>query len=643
MSPQAVIRFRDFELDAERYELRRAGQVQKLEKIPMELLLMLANRPGRLVSRAEIAEHLWGSGVFVDAERGINTAIAKIRRALGDDPSQPQCIQTVVGKGYRFVADVLQEPEAPSEAPVDSFSPVTYLISTNETNSRQNPDVSPRRGGARAAYVLTAGIVLLAGVIAVLKGGRLRDLVSQLLAPRISSIAVLPMANLANDSSQDYFVDGMTDQLITNLAQTTSLRVISRTSVMQFKNVKKPLPEIARMLNVDAIVEGSVMRVGRQLNIQAQLLDARRDRHLWAQTYTGSDDRALALQNEVTRDIAQHVAATLRPGAHAALRSAEAVDPRAYEDYLRGLFYLEKRRLETLKRAAELFQRVIDLSPGYAQAYVGLADTYNVMSFYGGPPPSECFPKAEVAARKALSLDPGLGEAHAALGETLFSYHWNWAGAEREFREAIRLAPEYAPAHHWYGQLLSMLRRHSEAIAEIRKAHDLDPLSLVINATVAGTLYLARDFDAAEYQANKTLELDPSYGPAHMTLAWIDISVRNGKQAVAELKKAMATSGPSASLEADLACAYAATGNIQKARSIAAELESRAKHEYVSPESLARVYVFLGENEVALDKLDQAYKMHVDTLNNIYAEPVYDRLASNLRFKALLRKMRFVK
>jgi tetratricopeptide (TPR) repeat protein len=317
------------------------------------------------------------------------------------------------------------------------------------------------------------------------------------------------------------------------------------------------------------------------------------------------------------------------------------VDPSAYEDYLRGRFYFAKRRPDALKKALDSFQSAINLSPNYASAFVGLADTYNVLSFYGGPPPAECFPKAEAAARRALTLEPKLGEAHAALGETLFSYYWDWSGAEREFREAIRLAPEYAPAHHWYGQFLSMLRRESEAIDEINKARDLDPLSLTINATLAGTLYLARRYRAAEQQANKTLELDSSYGPAYIVLAWIDIYAHHGKHAVEELRKAIAVSGNSTHIQTAMGCAYAAAGNVTEARRIAAELETLAKHEYVSPESLARLYVFLGEDDVALDRLERAYTMHVDTLNNIYAEPAYDRLRSNARFQALLRKMRF--
>lgn len=468
MSPQVVIRFGDFELDPERYELRRSGQVQKLEKIPMELLFLLAGRPGALVSRSEIANKLWGPDVYVEAERGINTAIGKIRRVLGDDPNQPRYLQTVIGKGYRFIADIL--PKTENENPLPALSqllePMTPVLIPQKTEGEEASVAPPSHRRRHLAIAAMAGLALLACGIIAANALRVRNALSLFISPRIRSIAVLPMANLARDPTQEYFVDGMTDQLITNLAQSTSLRVISRTSVMQFKNVKKPLPEIARALNVDAVLEGSVMRYGGQLKIQAQLLDARRDRHLWAKTYSANDNGVLALQDEVARDIAEHVAATLRPVSKIDAKANQPVDILAYDDYLRGRYYLAKRTPEALRKSAEYFQKAIDRSPNYARAYVGLADTYNVISFYGGPPPTESFPKAEAAARSALALDPRIGEAHAALGETLFSYYWDWTGAEREFREAITLTPEDASAHHWYSQLLSMLRRHGEAIAD---------------------------------------------------------------------------------------------------------------------------------------------------------------------------------
>jgi tetratricopeptide (TPR) repeat protein len=351
----------------------------------------------------------------------------------------------------------------------------------------------------------------------------------------------------------------------------------------------------------------------------------------------------LALQNEVTRDIAEHVAATLRPQAGKTSGEDQHVSAEAYENYLKGRYYLAKRNPEALQRAIEYFQKAIDIDPKYALAYVGLADTYNVISFYGGPPPSESFPKAEVAAKKALALNSRLGEGHAALGDTLFSYHWDWSGAEREFREAIAINPGDASAHHWYSELLSMLGRHDEAIEQIKEAKQLDPLSLVINTTVSGALYLARRFDEAEKQIKETLDLDPDYGPAHGTLGWIYLYEHKNAQAVLEFKEAITLSGNSPSALAALGCAYASEGDSRRARSIAAELEVRSKHQYVSPEALARLYVSMKNQDLAIARLEEAYQMRVDTLNNIYVEPCYDNLRSDPRFQSLIRRMHFIR
>jgi tetratricopeptide (TPR) repeat protein len=348
------------------------------------------------------------------------------------------------------------------------------------------------------------------------------------------------------------------------------------------------------------------------------------------------------LQDEVTRDIAEHVAATLRPNAAKNSREEQSANLAGYEDYLRGRYYLARRTSDTLRKAAEYFQKAINADPNYAPAYVGLADTYNVISFYGGPPPSESFPKAEAAAKRALALDDKLGEAHAALGDTLFSYYWDWKGADREFRRAINLNPGSAVTHHWYSELLSMLGRHTEAISEIQKAAQLDPLSLVINGTVGGAYYLARRYTEAEKQVRQTLELDERFGPAHDLLGWVYLEQNRKREAIAEFKMAVALSGNSPYEEAALGCAYGRVGDYRRAREIAADLEFRSKQQYVSPEALARVYVALGENNLAIDRLETAYKTHVDTLNNIYVEPCYDVIRSDPRFQNLIRRMHFV-
>ena len=497
-----------------------------------------------------------------------------------------------------------------------------------------------RRGRNLFLAALGVAATLLVALVGFNVGGW-RDRVIRTIHPRIQSVAVLPMEDLAHDPQQEYFVDGMTDQLITNLAQSTSLRVISRTSVMQYKGSREPLRAIAQALNVDAVIEGSVERHGGRVRIHAQLLDARADRHLWAQTYEHNEGDIWALEDEITREIAEQVAAKLRPENEMDRSHSRPVNAVAYENYLRGNYYWAKRTSASLKKATEHFQLALDAEPRYALAYVGLANVYNVISYYGGPLPSESFPKAEEAARKALALDDRLGEAHAALADTLFSYHWDWAGAEREFRTAIRLEPGYATAHHWYGELLTILGRHQEAIAQIEQARQLDPLSLVINESLGEALRAARRYDDAALQLRKTIDLDPGFAGAHGELGWTYIEKGMPNEAISEFQRAVDLSGDAPRDVAALGWGLAKTGKLLEARRVAAGLEARSHERYVSPEALARVYVALGEKDLAIQHLQEAYWMRVDTLNNIKVERCYDSLRSDARFQAIVARMNF--
>lgn len=502
----------------------------------------------------------------------------------------------------------------------------------------------PVRSRWRRPIHLLAGLGLIATFLVVLVAlnvGGWRGRASGTTYPQIRSIAVLPMQNVAHDPEQEYFVDGMTDQLITNLAQSTSLRVISRTSVMQYKNVRKPLRVIARALNVDAVIEGSVERRRGKVRIEAHLLDARADRHLWAHTYERDEGDIWALQDEISREIAEQVAAALRPEEERDQGHNQPVNAAAYENYLRGNYYWAKRTSASLNRAAEYFKLAIDIEPRYALAYAGLADVYDVISYYGGPPPSESFPKAEAAARKALALEPRLGEAHAALADALYSYRWDWAGAEGEFRTAIRLEPGYATAHHWYGELLKILGRREESIAEIDKARQLDPLSLIINDSLGEALYPARRYDDAAVQLRKAIDLDPNFAAAHEQLGRIYIQKGMPNEAIGEFRRAVDLSGNSPREIAALGWGLAKAHKFREARHIAATLEARSHERYVSPESLARLYTGLGETKLAIQRLEQAYRMRVDTLNNIKVEPSYDGLRSDPRFQEIVHKMNF--
>ena len=389
-------------------------------------------------------------------------------------------------------------------------------------------------------------------------------------SPIIRSLAVLPLESLSSDASQDYFADGMTDELITDLGQISALRVISRTSVMAYKHTRKPLPQIARELNVDAVVEGTVLRSGDQVRITAQLIEAAADRHLWSQSYQGELRDTLALQNNVARAIADQIRINVNPQEQAALRNVTVVNPAAYESYLKGRYFWNKRTADGLKVALAYFNQAIDEDPKYAQAYSGLADTYALLGDwqYAVMTPKEALPKAKAAAIKALELDSALGEAHNSLAFCLDGFDWDFDAAGKEFRRAIELNPGYATAHHWYAWHLALLRRYDEAIAEMRKAESLDPLSLVINADLAELLALAHSYDESIRQSRKTIEMDPNFGLAHNQLGQAYLQKHMNDEAVAELQQAVRLPDGSPTCIANLARAYAASGRRSEAETL---------------------------------------------------------------------------
>ncbi len=527
------------------------------------------------------------------------SASETLHRMLTEEPAPPSSVNPLVTSALNSLILAMLAKDATARPSAEEIVRTLEALQPGSTTPRT------RHSKKLIATLVAAGLLLLALTVFRLNGLHARAIGT--VHPNIESVAVLPMENLARDPEQEYFVDGMTDQLITNLVQSTPLRVISRTSVMQYKGVHKPLRDIARALNVDAVVEGSVVRHGGKVKIQAQLLDARNDRYLWAETYERDQSDLWAMQDEISSDIANRVAVNLRPGNKQNRRHDRPVSAAAYEDYLRGRYFWAKRTPIGLAKAAEYFQMAIDAEPQYALAYVGLADTYNVISFYdGGPSPSESFPKAEAAARKALSIDDTLGEAHAALADNLFSYHWDWSGGEREFRRAIQLNSGYAPAHHWYSELLSVLGRNNEAIAEIKQARQLDPLSLAINETFGGALYLARRYDDAALQIKKTIDFDPSYAPAHNMLGWIYTKKGMYSAAITEFERAVDLSDHSPADVAALGWGYAEAGKQREARRIGAMLEANSLTRYVSPEALGRLYAAAGEKKLAMERLERS-------------------------------------
>jgi TolB-like protein/Flp pilus assembly protein TadD len=497
--------------------------------------------------------------------------------------------------------------------------------------------VAPQRRLLPTRWIIAALALVIIVSLAILSVWVFR---SRAPAPTcIRSIAVLPLENLSGDASQNYFADGMTDELITDLAQISALRVISRTSVMVYKGARKPLPQIARELNVDAVVEGTVLRSGDQVRITAQLIEASKDKHLWSQSYEGELRDTLALQNRVASAIADQIRINLTPQEQAALKNVKVVNPEAYESYLKGRYFWNKRTADGLKVALAYFKQAIEEDPKYAQAYSGLADTYALLGDwqYAVMTPKKAFPKAKAAAIKALELDSTLGEAHNSLAFVLDGFDWDFDAAGKEFQRAIELNPGYATAHHWYAWHLSLLGRYDEAIAEMRKAENLDPLSLIINADLAELLVLAHSDDESIRQSRKTIEMDPNFALAHNQLAQAYLQKQMYDEAVAELKTAVQLSAGSPAFIANLARAYVASGKRNEAVKLLGDLKKRSNPGYSNASEIAVIYVSLGDTDQAMNWLEKGYDERFNP--GVLLRPGFDPLRSDPRFQSLVHRI----
>ncbi|MDH3285305.1 MAG: protein kinase, partial [Acidobacteriota bacterium] len=425
----------------------------------------------------------------------------------------------------------------------------------------------------------------------------------------IRTVAVLPLDDLSGDPEQAFFADGMTDALINTLGRISALKVISRTSVMRYRDVSRPLPEVARELGVDAVVEGSVLRAGNRVRITAQLIDAARDRLLWADCYEHDLDDVLSLQGRAARAIASRIAVELTPQEHAHLSSARRVDPGVYEAYLKGRHFWRKRTTSSVRQGLDYFERAVKLDPSYAPAHAGIADSYIVDGGrYLGVAPDVAYGRARAAAEKAMELDDSLAESHTSLAAVMTDYDWDWDGADREYRRAIELNPSYATAHSWYAEQLSRMARHDEAIAESRVARQLDPLSLTSSMIVAWILYFARRYDESIAQARQTLELDESFATAHRILGWAYEETGQHEAAIAAHRRASELTDRQPNFLGQLGRAYALNGNRDEANAVVEELLDAATKTYVSALDIAIIYTALGETDEALTWLERAFE-----------------------------------
>jgi TolB-like protein/DNA-binding winged helix-turn-helix (wHTH) protein/Flp pilus assembly protein TadD len=636
----SVVRFGTYEVSLQSGEVRKAGLRIRVQQQPMKLLEILLERPGEVVSREELRARVWTNESFGDFDQALNIAIAKLRTALDDSAENPRFIETLPKRGYRFIADVSvvdtdARPKKPASSAGELPSSQEEKIGAGQEIEGAGliivPIATRRRLWAKRTGIFALALVLSLSILAVWvfrSHGR---------APTgIRSLAVLPLDNLSGDASQGYFADGMTDELITDLSQISALRVISRTSVMVYKGARKPLPQIARELNVDAVVEGTVLRSGDQVRITAQLIQAPADKHLWAESYEGNLRDTLALQKKVASAIAEQIRIELTPREQAVLKKANVLNPEAYESYLKGRYFWNKRTADGLKVAMAYFKQAIDEDPSYAQAYAGLADSYNLLGDweYGALEPSDAYPKAKAAAIKALELDSSLGEAHTSLAFSLDVFDRDWGSAEREFRRAIELNPGYATAHHWYAWHLSEIGRNTEAIAEMRKAEHLDPLSLIISADMAEILLVAHLNDEAIEQSRNTVDMDPNFAIAHFELGQAFVQKHRYNEAIAEFQKAIKLSGGSISSYANLAYAYALSNKRREAVKILNDLKTRSTR---NASEIALMYVGLGEKDQAMKWLEKAYEEHSNP--SILLRPAFDPLRSDPRFQDLVHRI----
>jgi TolB-like protein/DNA-binding winged helix-turn-helix (wHTH) protein/Tfp pilus assembly protein PilF len=626
-----VVHFGTFRVDFRTGELRREGVQIRLQDKPLQLLAALVERPGQLVTRDVLRQRLWGDQTFVDFERSLNIATAKLRAALGDSADSPRFVETLPRRGYRFIAPVTVDTSHLVAEP--GTKPAPFAVSESGQESAGH---GPLRRPARRLTLLL-GALSAAAAVAVLVVINLVDKRATSDAPRVQSLAVLPLEDLSGDPGHEYLAEGVTDALITELGKINTIRVISRTSVLPYKGVKKSLPDIGRELRVDAVIEGSVVRSGDRIRITAQLVHAASDRHLWAQAFERDVHDVLALYADVSEAIAKQIHAKIDRSATGV--RTQAVDPEAWELYTRGRYFWARVSADNLKKARDYFQQAIDTQADFAVAYAGLADAYLLLAVNRVLSPVEAVPKARAAALRALELDESLAEAHTSLAGIACTFDADWSAAERGYRRAFETNPNYAVAHQWWGTTLAGLGRHAEAAAEIRRALEIDPVSLRAGNAAGTILYLARRYPEAIEQYRKTLELDPNYAPSLIGLGRVYTVLGQKMQALHELERAVEVSNRTSTSLAGLGYTYGVFGSRDQALTILAELRERSMAAYVSPEDYALVYLGLRQDERVLGELERASQQRLSALYTLKTAPEYDPLRTNPRFADLLRQV----
>jgi len=618
-----VLHFDIFELDLRAGELRKSGVKLRLQGQPLQVLAILLQRAGNLVTREELRSQLWPADTFVDFDHSLHNAIARLREVLGDSADAPRYIETLPRRGYRFIAPV-REVQGPQ-------------ISAESSNKTSELVAVATRPTPPAGWLLA----LLGCAVALASWVAWQHFHVQVSVTPIRSLAVLPLQNLSGDAAQEYFADGMTEELITELSRIHALKVISHTSVTEYKGTKKHLPQIARELGVDGILEGSIVREGDQVRVTVQLLDGPNDRHIWSEDYQREVRGILTLQREMAQAIAHQIRIQLTPQQQARVSSGRVVNPEAYEAYLKGRSFITSDFLtpQQLRTAQGYFEKSIQKDPGFALGYVGLADCYVYLALFDQISPERGYRPAEEALHKALELDDSIGEAHATLALLKWRHDWDWTAAEREFDNAIALAPNFGCAHLNRSYYLSWKGRRTEAMAELAKSRELDP-GYSFDNTESAAYYQSRDYQGLVEASRRAVASNPNEWPVYYFLGVGYEGSGKRAQAIPEYQKALEMSDGDPDPTAALAHAYAVTGRRAEAEKILHELERRSKSVYVSPYIIATIYAGLGDKDRAFGFLEKAYQERCwDIAWFLKADLRIDNLRSDPRFQALLQRV----
>ena len=628
-SNSKIVRFGVFQVDLRSGELYKAGLKVKLQQQPLQVLALLLERPNHVVTREELRAKLWPTDTFVDFEHSLNTAVRKLRNALGDGADNPIFIETIPRNGYRFIAPV----EVPA-ASVANLLPSPPGTSSSETTLPQSQQIMGRKN--RPTVLLFSALIITA-LLAALGWTFLRDhRIARASASPIRSLAVLPLENLSRDADQDFFADGMTEELTTELGRISALRVLSRTSVMQYKGTKKPLHQIARELNVDALLEGTVVRTGSHVRITAHLIQASPEGHLWGDAYDTDAGDVLSVQQRVADSVAREIRVALAPRDAASSRGSRSVNPEAQDLYFRGIHAIRSGGGGATRSAVDFFQQAIHKDPNFARAYSGLAKAYAVW-YPDDARPRENMPKSREAALKAVALDDSLASAHVELGYVELSYDWNWTEAEKEFKRALELDPSYAIARHYYARELVVLGRTEEALAQAARALELEPYSGLDYP--AWVFYLAHRYDVALQLAQKMVAMNSNFSWGRWALAANYEQLGKPKEAAEEYLKFEILSGANPQRIKRLQDGLTRSGVEGFWQANLEDYRETEKLRYAPPVLAAGACVRLGGKSCAFEWLEKGFQERDDLMIDLNVDPVFDDIRMDPRFNDLLRRV----